>query len=355
MSINLNVGYRFVHVGDCHLGKKLHNIPEFEDDMRELFTASIDKAIELEVGAYIISGDLFDNNRPTAELVAFVQKEFARLLAEGIMPMGQPGDHDKAIDGHSWINLAGAREIKYGPFFGCEYYDDPKLVLDTVKTNPHACEAEWLFLHGMCPQIWPYCQDKKTLDLTPEILEKYTKLKGVLLSDIHSPMEGYLNHLGFKIPIEYVGSLGITDFSEIEKRKGIHYYDGKNLMRVEIPLPRQYFRIKLQDGEKIPTFPNTTFIEKPVFILEYATGEQRNLIKQARHLYDIGIPIEIRKSEDGAEEVTINRSELNSSDRINAALKTECKTELGFNLANELLSNPDPKSVLDNLKLTLGV
>ena len=349
------MSHKFIHVGDCHLGKKLHNIPEFEQDMRTVFIASVDKAIELEVGSYIISGDLFDNNRPTAELVTFVSGQFKRLRDADIMVQGQPGDHDKSLDEHSWISLAGAEPIKFGPVFGCEYFDDPKLVLDTVKTNPHAYSTEWLFLHGMCPQIWPYCQDKKTLDLTEDVLKNYTKLKGVLLSDIHSPMEGYINHLGFKIPVEYVGSLGVTDFSEIEKRKGIHYFDGEQLSRIQIPLPRQYFRIKLQDGEKIPDLSKEKFIEKPVLILEYATGEQRTLIKQARQLWDIGIPIEIRKSEDGAEEVTINRSELNSSDRINAALQAECKTELGFSLATELLSNPDPKAVLDNLKLTLGV
>ena len=341
----------FIHVGDTHIGCKLYNLPQLEQDVREAFVAAVDKAIALSIDYFIVSGDLYDHNKPTPEMVDFVSMQVDRMTTKGIIVLGQNGDHDAAIDGVAWAGVTGMQPINRAGFFGVPYNNDPSVVLEQIKSNPASHDVEWLFLHGMVPQLWPFCEDKKTLPMDVELLKNYPNLKGILLSDIHKPICGKLALNSKNIPMEYVGSLGVTAADEVEGKKGIHYYDGKKLNRILFPPKREFIRVDFTKEDSKVIVPVVNPAIKPVIIVSYSKATRERL-KELTPLYEVGHVVRnyVSIKKQGDVEQTTIRSEMKCGDKSTDVLRSILTDNTQFDLATALLASHDPRSILEEFK-----
>ena len=363
--------YKFLAVADVHLGLKLFNLPELEQDLRDTFARICDLAITLKVDYLFIAGDLYEHNRPSPDLIKFVRGQVDKLNANGVVAAGIAGDHDKPINGCAWIHLSGIVPISQvgKQFVGMDYCDHSPLLIPKIAELTYKDKIEWIFLHGHVPEIFKFSEEKKLLDVKQlGLIENYPNLKGVILGDIHVPTDAKIHDpTGKKEELPYIGycgSLGITKTDEIGRKAGVLYYDGNKLERYPFKLDRKFVRLHLGDSLEPINWINkfTAFFrdhqgKKPVIIVEYDKScvEQLPLIGP---LYEVGIvkqALARRKNmddKDEPEEEVINiRSELKTTDRIGSVLKEILPEKEAYDLTFDLLNNlDDPNSVLDKLK-----
>lgn len=355
----------FIVFSDQHLGAKLYNTQALEDDNRMLFRKVIDFAIELKVDYLISCGDLFDNNKPTSELIDFVSSELSRLKNSGVMPLAIAGDHSAPVDNITWEKICGFYPISSVPsFVGVDYCSDPERVLadlndQLARKKPNT--VQHIFLHQQIPELWPFCDDKKKIALSDIDLSNHCdSIQCIFLGDIHIRREmSYFNIPCDKnIFVGYCGSLGVTASDETDK-EGLYYWDGEKLQLVEYSLPREYVVLKV-DEEFMETLNVSDFDKykgsenKPVFICR--KDKAVSDIGKLNFLYDIGFVFFSRLNNDksGSQETVNIRSELKTSDRISDVLKqlsaNEKNSKLVYQYAYDLVNSDDPRMVLDKLK-----
>jgi DNA repair exonuclease SbcCD nuclease subunit len=89
---------RLLHMSDVHLGARYRDLGPAAARQRErqmaAFRRAIDAAIEQDVDAVLICGDLFDSNAQPRRLVQDAAHELGRLAAAGIRSVLIPGTHD---------------------------------------------------------------------------------------------------------------------------------------------------------------------------------------------------------------------------------------------------------------------
>jgi DNA repair protein SbcD/Mre11 len=85
---------RVLHTADVHLDGDAYGMVEpavQRQRERDVFEQVIDRALGDDVDLVLIAGDLFDHNRPSADTVAFVRVQLARLRQPVVL---LPGNHD---------------------------------------------------------------------------------------------------------------------------------------------------------------------------------------------------------------------------------------------------------------------
>src|SRR5665648_705549 len=86
---------RILHTSDWHLGRTLHGV-----DLLEHQAGFLDHLVELvrseDVGAVVVSGDVYDRAVPPVEAVQLLADALTRL-SERAAVVGTPGNHDSAI------------------------------------------------------------------------------------------------------------------------------------------------------------------------------------------------------------------------------------------------------------------
>src|SRR4051812_34108677 len=108
-------GVPFIAVADIHLEHKLYNMVELEQDIRDDFVRVCSTAISKEVSYLVVVGDLYNNNQPRPDTIAFVRGQVDRLKEHGIEVVGIAGDHDKPINGETWCNVSGVKPLNIVP------------------------------------------------------------------------------------------------------------------------------------------------------------------------------------------------------------------------------------------------
>lgn len=356
--------YSFIAIADIHLGWKLYNQPELEQDTRDLFVKVCDAAIEHKVTYLIIVGDLYDTNKPTPDLISFAKSQIDRLRSQGIQVLGIAGDHDKELNGETWVSITGIERLDRVPYFAAHNYDDnPDVVMNYFRRKPFKEEVHWLFAHGQEPALFPFTSEKKRLDFGNfPIFELYPNLKGIILGDLHKPYEGMLREMDKEIFIGYCGSLAHIKSDEIGTKLGPLYFNGEKLERLPILPDRDFIKIQFT-ANTIETVEPFVYYEKyknhkgkrPIFLIEY-DASTRDKLAQFNQLYEVGMVKSSQKkkeTEKGQEEINVNiRSELNSKDRIATVLQELCPEKDVFNLVHSILNTDDPKIVLDEFKTT---
>lgn len=365
---------KFLAISDIHLGLKLFNLPELEQDMRDNFSRAIDLAISLKVAFVFIVGDLYEHNRPSPDLIDFVRGQAEKANANGVVLAGIAGDHDKPINGSSWIYLSGIVPVSsIGPqYVGMDYCDNSPSLIPQIAALTYKESVEWLFLHGHVPELFRYTTEKKLLDIKQlDLIKNFPNIKGVILGDIHVPTDTKIHDpTGNKSELPYIGycgSLGITKTDEIGQKTGLLYFDGNKLTRHPFELTRTFVRLNLADSispinwvAKFTAFFKDNKGKKPVIIVEYDKSSEE-LLPTIAPLYDIGIVKKMRvlpKSktdsddpDDTRKQVINLRSELKTNERISSVLSECLPDKEVFDLAHDLLNNVDDQTtILDNFK-----
>ena len=356
--------YSFIALADLHIGWKLFNLPELAQDIKENFVKALDIALAKKVNYIFIVGDLFDINKPSPDLIEFVAEQVKRMAANGIVVAGIAGDHDKPVNGSTWVHLTGILPINdISPsFVGYDYSDNSQENIDKLAAIEDKSEIEWIFLHGQVPELFSYTEDKKKLDIKSlDVMNTFPALKGIVLGDIHTPIDGVLSdpaQVRKDEPwIGYCGSLSIIKTDEIGTKEGILYWDGSKLSRIPFQLDRQFISLDIATSvkpinwiEKYKRFFQDNTGKKPVFVISYDKQSQKSLV-EAGPLYEVGIvkTIKTKKYNDVKEVINI-RSELKTNNRIEATLKDAAQEQEVYDLILATLNSDDPKAVLDKFK-----
>jgi DNA repair exonuclease SbcCD nuclease subunit len=351
----------FISIADLHLSWKLYNIPELEQDLKDIFSRIVNIAIERKVNCLVVVGDLFDDNEPTPDLVIFVKKEIQRLWDDGVNIYGIAGDHDKSINGENWLKVCGIDPVDKIPEFAGIDFCEPKLVKEYLVNKPNKELVNWIFLHGQIPSWFPYIDEKKRLDFsTFPIFDLYPNLKGIILGDIHEPKTGTISDHGKEAFLGYCGSPGIIKSDEINKKAGLIYCQNNTLQpRIPFPLDRDFIKIDFT-GSNSEIFNVYLFLQKykdhkgkkPIFRVEYDKDSQNKLDK-LKPLWQIGIveSTQVKSLDKDKPKESINiRAELSTDERMSQVLLESCPDKDIYDLLYELLTTAEQKAVLDKFK-----
>jgi hypothetical protein len=359
---------KFIAFSDQHLESKLYNIPELEQDNRDLFSMVINKAIEHKVDYLVSVGDLFDNNKPSSDTIKFVTAQLKRLEGK-VTPVAIAGDHSKPVNGATWETVCGFKSVNSVPeFVGVDYSDNPADVIELInhelnkkETNSVLC----VFMHQQIPELWPFCEDKKKVSFKDlDFTNQCASMRGIFLGDIHIRRQARFHNpvCEKELFMGYCGSLGVTAANETEK-EGLYFFDGEKLSTLPYSLPRQYITINVTPDnleETLNTVKYNTYQlgnKRPVFLVKL--HDCVDVGNRLNFLHDIGFvkTTKVKKDKDGTEEMVNIRSELKTADRIGNVLRElTCSAEYGdkvFDVAYKLLTASEPKAVLDELKLSV--
>lgn len=101
---------RFMHIADIHLGYQQYGLKERFNDFSKVFLYLIEEAIDRQVDAVLIGGDLFEKRtvEPLAMQVAIAGLD--QLRAASIPALAVEGNHEKATyrDQTSWMDFLDA-------------------------------------------------------------------------------------------------------------------------------------------------------------------------------------------------------------------------------------------------------
>lgn len=86
---------KLLHVSDLHIGKRVNNIPMLEDQ-RHILQQLVEIALDRQVSALLIAGDIYDKASPSAEAVALFDAFLSKLAASGLKVIAIPGNHDSS-------------------------------------------------------------------------------------------------------------------------------------------------------------------------------------------------------------------------------------------------------------------
>ena len=97
---------RFIHAADLHLDSPLRSVALRDPDLgarlalasRNVLTRIVDLAIERDVDALVLAGDVFDGAEPDLAARAYLVAELARLGRAGITTVVIRGNHDALMD-----------------------------------------------------------------------------------------------------------------------------------------------------------------------------------------------------------------------------------------------------------------
>lgn len=97
---------KFLHTADWHIGKKLHDFSLFEDQ-EDAFDQIEKIAIQENVDAIVIAGDLYDRSIPNEDAVRLLNRMLIKLnLTDKIPLLAISGNHDSAVrlnTGSDWF------------------------------------------------------------------------------------------------------------------------------------------------------------------------------------------------------------------------------------------------------------
>lgn len=122
---------KFLHTGDLHIGKRLHECSLIEDQKHILKQISV-LAMEHKVDAVVLAGDIYDRSVPATEAVELLD-EFLTGFVEAKIPVIMiSGNHDSPVR----VGFADRILEKQGIYIGAEYNGELKTVVLEDEFGP---------------------------------------------------------------------------------------------------------------------------------------------------------------------------------------------------------------------------
>lgn len=226
--------YRLLHLADVHLDAPLGGFGREAETRRaevlDSFRALSEVAVDEEVDAVLISGDLFDRPRPSESAVITVRETVRRLVREEIRVFAIAGNHDaRALNPGLYAESLPGAGVFDSPRFGPPVrIEGPEADLFVYGISHDAAEEpdplstfrrdqrdglHVIMLHGSIPGA-PHWDAGSALALPLDALA-ILEADYIALGDLHrhrppDELEG--------LPAAYPGSFAAVDFTE----SGLH-------------------------------------------------------------------------------------------------------------------------------------
>lgn len=104
---------RFLHIADVHLGNQQYNLARRFNDFGQAFLDAVDLAVERNVDAVVIAGDLFHKASVEPKTLLIAEEGLKRLQAASIEAIAVHGNHDRAryLAQSSWLDYLAERGL----------------------------------------------------------------------------------------------------------------------------------------------------------------------------------------------------------------------------------------------------
>ena len=357
----------FIATADIHLGKRLYNEPELEEDLRDNLSRLVDLAIQKKVKYVVEAGDTFEDNFPKPHIVAFVSNQVQKLKNEGIQMIGIAGDHDKPLKNEAWYRIAGIVPVSTIPeFAGFDYFDyssvdEAELIRLLKDGDKDTDKVLWVVLHCQFPQVYNLSEPKKIIDFNKlNLFEHFPNLQGIIAGDLHFGPETRAYGVGHEAYVGYPGSLGQTDIGEAADFRRVFYCDGHKLQSIPFKQRRKMIRIDFRDPN-VENFDVSEYMAicraekyKPVLHIAWDRTSEKFMHK-VFPLYEVAIvhPYKLPVGADFSSLTLTDREEVSTEIKIEKALRDCFRKEhdedmIQFSLG--LITSADPKSLLDEFK-----
>ncbi len=268
---------RFLHIADVHLGNHQYNLPKRFDDFGRAFLDAVGLAIDKQVTACVIAGDLF--HKATVEPMTLLQAEegLSRLREAGIEAIAVNGNHDKARyrDQVSWLDYLADRKLVH-------------LLTPDFAAEPLRLEAGYSYVDVEGVRFlgvpWLGAAAARVLAEVAEVLEKLD-WHGIRFTVLvtHAGVEGQMPHMS-----------GVLTFAELAPlRRRVNYlalghlhkpyalenwiYNPGSLETCsfeEIQYERGVYLVTV-DSDGAHTAEHIRTVMRPFFSLPFATDQYR--------------------------------------------------------------------------------
>lgn len=137
---------KFLHLGDLHLGKRVYGYSML-DDQRFVLEQVIGMAIENQVDAVVLAGDIYDKTVPSGEAVSLFDSFFTQLCEQNITVLAVSGNHDsgerldfgRTLLSQQGMHLVGTLE---------------ETVASITLTDKRNCRVQFHLLPWLRPMEW---------------------------------------------------------------------------------------------------------------------------------------------------------------------------------------------------------
>lgn len=114
---------KFLHTADLHIGKKIYEQSLLEDQ-KYILEKIYEVAMEEQVDAVVIAGDVYDRAVPSAEAVLLLDSFLTRLIQAGVPVLLISGNHDSP----ERVSFAGRILESQGLYIAGNYQEIPKTI-----------------------------------------------------------------------------------------------------------------------------------------------------------------------------------------------------------------------------------
>lgn len=141
---------KFIHCSDIHLGRRpVGGVGAYSEkrfyDYFSAFQQIIEKALEYDVDAVLIAGDLFDRRELSPEILARTEILLDLLISRGVAIVAIEGNHDNISPGkehESWLIYLEKKGLLQRPFYSISRDDENDELL--YHFNPvKVCSSEF--------------------------------------------------------------------------------------------------------------------------------------------------------------------------------------------------------------------
>ncbi len=135
---------KLLHLADLHLGKTFRMLGQRGSAQRRTLQSAFERAVGLaidrQVQACLIAGDLFDTAKPSDSTVEFVAKQLRRLDDAGIITVLLAGNHDVGEDGYvgpsASLRRSGSRLYLIGAEAEAHVFPELELTIVARSATP---------------------------------------------------------------------------------------------------------------------------------------------------------------------------------------------------------------------------
>ncbi len=233
-------------IGDIHLEKLDHLIPDFNHKVLSSLRSSIESVLDRGCQDVVLLGDIFDNPYPSQKSVVGLLELLSPLAKQGIKIYIMLGNHDFASKGVNSLTTTGWVGEFSTP--GIEVVTEPKVItVDDYKyfMCPHPyVEA---MPKGVDFALGHFSINGSRADNGFKVRSKHSPPGNWIMADFHTAQRG----VSSKCSYEYIGSL--TQLSWFEKpSKSIILVDGEDKSRIRVKPAYKLLKEVVSSDESLP-------------------------------------------------------------------------------------------------------